>query len=148
MPTKYKGTPEEELILNAYIVFLRAYNSVLERLSGLLDKNRLTFSQFGVLEALYFLGPMNQKTISKKILKSASNICLVIDNLEKRKLVKRVPDSKDRRSIIIELTEKGRTLIAELFPLHLQDIKKEFSILTRQEIETFYKLCKKLGKRN
>jgi len=54
MPTKYPGTEEEKLILNAYIAFLRAYNSVLERLSDLLTKERLTFSQFGVLEALYF----------------------------------------------------------------------------------------------
>ena len=82
MPTKYPGTEEEKLILNAYIAFLRAYNSVLERLSDLLTKERLTFSQFGVLEALYFLGPMNQKTVSKKILKSASNICTVLENLD------------------------------------------------------------------
>jgi MarR family 2-MHQ and catechol resistance regulon transcriptional repressor len=147
MPTKYNGTEEEKLILNAYISFLRAYNSVMERLSDLLLKNRLTASQFGVLEALYFLGPMNQKTVSKKILKSASNICTVLENLEKRGLIQRETYTKDKRNTLVSLTPKGEKLIKELFPLHLEDIKKEFSVLNKKEIETFYKLCKKLGLR-
>ncbi len=147
MPTKYQGTEEEILILNAYIAFLRSYNSVLERLSYLLIKNKLTFSQFGVLEALYFLGPMNQKTVSKKILKSASNICTVLENLERRGLIQRHQSLKDKRNVEVHLTEKGRELIKNLFPIHLEDIKKEFSVFNRKEIETFYKLCKKLGLR-
>ncbi len=147
MPTKYQGTEEEVLILNAYIAFLRSYNSVLERLSYLLIKNKLTFSQFGVLEALYFLGPMNQKTVSKKILKSASNICTVLENLEKRGLIQRNQSLKDKRNIEVHLTDKGNELIKELFPVHLEDIKKEFSVFTYKEIETFYRLCKKLGLR-
>ncbi len=145
MPTKYPGTEEEKLILNAYIAFLRSYNSVLERLSYLLIKNRLTFSQFGVLEALLYLGPMNQKTISKKILKSASNICTVLENLEKRGLIQRQQSEKDRRNTLVKLSPKGEQLIKELFPIHLEDIKKEFSVFSKKEIETFYKLCKKLG---
>lgn len=147
MPTKYQGTEEEVLILNAYIAFLRSYNSVLERLSYLLTKNKLTFSQFGVLEALYFLGPMNQKTVSRKILKSASNICTVLENLEKRGLIQRNQSLKDKRNVEVHLTDKGRELIKELFPVHLEDIKKEFSVFTHKEIETFYRLCKKLGLR-
>ena len=147
MPTKYPGTEEEKLILNAYIAFLRAYNSVLERLSDLLTKERLTFSQFGVLEALYFLGPMNQKTVSKKILKSASNICTVLENLEKRGLIRRETNKKDRRNTLVYLTPEGEKLIKELFPIHLEDIKKEFYVFNKKEVETFYKLCKKLGLR-
>jgi MarR family 2-MHQ and catechol resistance regulon transcriptional repressor len=119
----------------------------MERLSDLLLKNRLTASQFGVLEALYFLGPMNQKTVSKKILKSASNICTVLENLEKRGLIQRETYTKDKRNTLVSLTPKGEKLIKELFPLHLEDIKKEFSVLNKKEIETFYKLCKKLGLR-
>ncbi len=44
----------------------------------------LTESQFGVLDSLFHLGPMKQKEIGKKILKSGGNITMVINNLEKR----------------------------------------------------------------
>lgn len=145
MPTKYNGTEEEKLVLNAYISFLRCYNSVLERLAGFLLKQKLTFSQFGVLEALYFLGPMNQKTVSKKILKSASNICTVLENLEKRKLIERRISEKDKRNIMVYLTRHGEEMIKTLFPIHLKQIKNEFSVLSKSEIESFYKICKKIG---
>ena len=49
----------------------------------------LTISQFGVLEALYHKGPLCQRDIAAKILKSTGNITMVIDNLEKRELVRR-----------------------------------------------------------
>lgn len=145
MPTKYNGTEEEKLILNAYIAFLRSYNSVTERLSRFLLNHKLTFSQFGVLEALYFLGPMNQKTISKKILKSASNICTVLENLEKREYIERKISEKDKRNIMVYLTKKGEETLKTLFPPHLEEIKKEFQVLSKKEIEMFYKICKKLG---
>lgn len=145
MPTKYNGTEEEKLILNAYIAFLRSYNSVTERLSRLLLNHKLTFSQFGVLEALYFLGPMNQKTISKKILKSASNICTVLENLEKRGYIERRISEKDKRNTMVYLTKSGEEILKTLFPPHLEEIKKEFQVLSKKEIEMFYKICKKLG---
>ena len=49
----------------------------------------LTAPQFGVLEALYHLGPLCQKDLAAKILKSSGNMTMVIDNLEKRDLVRR-----------------------------------------------------------
>ena len=66
MGTKYKGTTREIKSLNAFINLLRATNSLEARLSKNLDKFNLTTSQFGVLEALYHLGPMSQKEIGKK----------------------------------------------------------------------------------
>ena len=44
----------------------------------------LTMGQFGVLEALLHLGPMCQQELGAKLLRSGSNITIVIDNLEKR----------------------------------------------------------------
>jgi MarR family 2-MHQ and catechol resistance regulon transcriptional repressor len=48
-----------------------------------LAEPKLTISQFGVLEALYHKGPLCQRDIASKILKSTGNITLVIVNLEK-----------------------------------------------------------------
>lgn len=146
MPTHYQGTPEEVRALNAFIKLTRATESLLSRLSQRGTMGDLTISQFGVLEALYHLGPMCQTALGNKLLKSSGNITMVIDNLEKRGLVRRVRDSEDRRFIKIVLTEAGRELIARLFPQHLAAIKEEMSVLTPEEQETLALLCRKLGK--
>src|SRR6266508_1615661 len=103
MPTHYKGTPQEELALNTLIKLTRATNSLESRLfaHGTLDK--LTPSQFGVLETLYHLGSLCQGQLSQKLLRSTGNMTMVVDNLEKNGLVRRVRSSEDRRMINIEL---------------------------------------------
>ncbi len=61
-----------------------------------------------MLESLYHRGPLRPREISARLLKSGGNITLVVDNLEKRGLVRRQRDSVDRRVVVVSLTEKGR----------------------------------------
>lgn len=146
MPTHYSGTPKETLALNTLIKLTRAAESVSARLSQRGSQGNLTPSQFGVLEALYHLGPMCQTDLGTKLLKSSGNITLVIDNLEKRELVRRVRSHEDRRFIQVSLTEQGQELIALIFPRQLAAIVEEMSVLDPQEQETLGSLCRKLGK--
>ncbi|HSL89639.1 MAG TPA: hypothetical protein VK870_10080, partial [Ignavibacteriaceae bacterium] len=74
MGTKYKGTKKEIKILDAYIKFTRASVSLDTQLNRSLTEQKLTHSQFGVLEVLYHLGPLNKKDIAKKLLSSNSNL--------------------------------------------------------------------------
>lgn len=146
MPTHHKGTPQEVRALNAFIKLTRATDSLMARLSQGEAFSDLTPTQFGVLESLYHLGPMRQGEISAKLLKSGGNITLVVDNLRKRGLVRRERDAKDRRVVIVSLTEAGRQLIGRIFPGHVADIVGEMSVLTAEEQETLGRLCRKLGK--
>ncbi len=146
MGTKYKGTEREIRSLNTFINLLRATNSLESRLTKNLDKHNLTSSQFGVLEALYHIGPMSQKEIGNKILKSGGNITKVIDNLEKKGLVSREKNLADRRFYKINLTKQGKSLIENIFPKHVNEIVKEFEVLTKDELEQLRKLTRYLGK--
>ena len=147
MPTKYRGTSTEIRALNAFIKLMRAANS----LGGNLARNLaadadLTMSQFAVLEALLHLGPMSQGDVCQKLLLSGSNITTVIDNLEKRALVRRVRRSDDRRVVDVSLTDQGRKLIAGLFPAHAQRITNLFSALTAKQQDQLADLCRTLGR--
>jgi MarR family 2-MHQ and catechol resistance regulon transcriptional repressor len=145
MSTRYKGTPRELQSLNAFIKLKRASESLSSRLQQNLSTYNLTESQLGVLEALYHLGSMCQKELGIKILKSTGNITLIIDNLEKRNLVQRIRNINDRRYFTIELTTEGKKLISDFMPTHVQEIVKEFSILSKEELDILQKLCKKIG---
>jgi len=145
MGTKYKGSKKEVRVLDAYIRFSRAALSLESQLSRQLNEHGLTYSQFGVLEVLLHIGPMNQKDIASKLLSSNSNLVTVIDNLEKSELVKRERSEKDRRNYIINLTDHGKRFILDYFPKHLQLITEKFNALTDKEIDSLGRLSKKVG---
>ena len=146
MGTRYLGTTEEVTALNAYIKLVRATESVSHRLHRHLESSKLTVTQFGVLEVLFHLGAMHQRDLAEKLLKSGGNITLVIDNLEKRQLVKRDREVGDRRCISVSLTPTGKQLISDLFPAHVEAIAGQMSILSLEEQLELGRLCKKLGK--
>lgn len=145
MGTHYKGSKKEVNTLNAYIKLMRASETVTSCLSRSLAKENLTISQFGTLEALFHLGPQNQKEIGKKLLKTGGNITLVVDNLEKRGFIQRDPDPKDGRAVIVRLTAEGNKFIKKYFPEHLQEIVRKFDVLDEIEKKELARICKKLG---
>jgi len=146
MPTHYRGAPEEKLALDTWIKLSRAADSFGARLAQHGALADLTVSQFGVLESLYHLGPMRQSEIGAKLLRSGSNITLVVDNLERDGLVRRARDRDDRRVMNVSLTDAGRELIEGIFPAHVEAIVEEMAVLSPEEQAELGRLCKKLGK--
>jgi MarR family 2-MHQ and catechol resistance regulon transcriptional repressor len=124
---------------------MRAAESVTGRVSRHMSAAGLTISQFGVLEALLHKGPLCQRDIAAKILKSTGNITLVIDNLEKLGLVLRERSTEDRRYFSVSLTEKGQSVINAAFAAVEAAIVAEMGALTGDEQEVLGQLCKKLG---
>ncbi len=146
MPTHYNGSADQVRALDSYIKLTRAADSINSRLNISPSMSELTISQFGVLEALLHLGPQCQNVLGSKILKSNSNMTTVIDNLEKRGLVKRERGLEDRRMITIYLTESGKALIEKVLPQHVASIAKQFEVLSPEEHEQLGEILRKLGK--
>lgn len=140
-----RGEAQIARALTAYVKLSRAADAVHNQVNAHLHGYDLTTSQFGVLEAIYHLGPLQIGELGAKILKSSGNMTLVIDNLIKRGLVyrERLPD--DRRCIEIHLTKKGEGLVAEIWERHAQGIAEAFAVLSPAEQEQLAALCRKLG---
>ncbi len=138
-------TESEKRVLNTYTKLMRAAESVTGRIGRQMAASDLTISQFGVLEALYHKGPLCQRDIAAKILKSTGNITMVIDNLEKRGLVRRERAADDRRYLTVHLTDEGHLLIAQVFRRVQAAIVEEMSILKEAEQEELGRLCRILG---
>ena len=145
MKHRYRGNQKEIRALKTYVKLMRAAESVTARTHRHLSSTGLTISQFAVLESLYHLGPLSQREIGQKILRSSGNITMVIDNLEKNGLVRRERLEADRRFFIVHLTDKGSGLINKIFPPHAAVIAEDLAALTAAEQETLGRLCKKLG---
>ncbi len=145
MGTHFKGNNKELLALNTWIKLLRASDSVFRKIRPSMMKCNLTITQFAVLEVLLHLGPLSQKVIGEKLLRSSGNIVKVIDNLERDGSVVRKPDLNDRRAYKVSLTKKGEQIITTIFPYHVTSIVESFSILIEKEQMELSRLCKKLG---
>lgn len=133
------------MALSTFVKLVRAANALSARLNRPLTEVGLTESQFGVLEALLHLGPLHQRELAKKILRTTGNVTLVVDHLEKRGLVRRERGSSDRRFITVHLTETGEALVKGLFPAHAARLAEELSVLNEDEQHELGRLCRRLN---
>jgi len=146
MGTRYRGTAAEIRALNALITLSRASDSVTARTQAVIAEAGLTEGQFGVLEALFHLGPLCAADLAKKVLRSRGNLTLVIANLERDGLAARTTRAEDRRYRSVELTAKGRRLVRGIFPRHARLVARTLSALAPAEQDELRRLCRKLGK--
>ena len=146
MASHFKGDENTLRALNAYINLIRASDSLAARMTAQLESQGLTIGQFGILEALYHLGPLCQKSLGQKLLRSGANTTLIVDNLEKYGLVRRERHQQDRRKVLIRLTQPGQAAIQRVLQPHVQAIAKEMSRLSPEEQEELRRICRKLGK--
>ena len=137
MGTNYKGSKKTVSALNSYIKLIRSAESLNSKLNLVLNLYGLTESQFGVLDSLLHLGPMKQKELGKKILKSSGNITMVINNLEKQGMVQRKRGEKDKRQFIIHLTSKGERYFQDFWRPKSPDLRGS------EEQATFEKIKRK-----
>ncbi|WP_242985349.1 MarR family winged helix-turn-helix transcriptional regulator [Vallitalea okinawensis] len=106
----------------------------------------MTTSQFGVLEVLYHKGDLRIREIIEKTLSTGGNMTVVIDNLQKDGLVSRYPDPADRRATLISITDKGKQLMDDIFPRHLDSLNEIYDVLSKEEKEILLVLLKKLSR--
>ncbi|MDR3530983.1 MAG: MarR family transcriptional regulator [Rhodopila sp.] len=137
--------PAVEEAVRAYVKLMRASRSVLAQIEPALAARGLTPTQLGVLEALLHKGAMTHRDLGHKELTSAGNVSDVVDKLERRDLVARVPDPADRRAVRVELTGQGRELIEGLFPRHAADIARAMAGLSGEELRQLGGLLRRLG---
>ena len=132
--------------VHVWLVLMKAYHALAARAEESLNLSEtgLGDSDFRVLEALLSKGPLPVNTIGPKVWLTPGSISVAVDRLEKKKLVKR-RTTADRRVRLVELTAKGRELVAKTFERHAAAMEKATS-LSKEERLKLLELLKKLGK--
>ncbi|MDB4902539.1 MAG: transcriptional regulator, MarR family [Mucilaginibacter sp.] len=76
----------------------------------------ITFEMLEVMGCLWKQDGINQQELADFTLRDKSSMTYLLDNLVKRKMVKRVEDENDRRNKLIYLTKEGKDLREQLQP--------------------------------
>ena len=144
-PLNERVVPSQREALRAWITLRRAANFCEEALASDFAAAGLTESQFGVLEALFHTGPMHPCDLAAKILRTSANLSLVLDQLERRGLLRRERGAADRRYVTVHLTEGGAALMEAHFAPYARHVARLFAVFTPDECRRFGDACRTLG---
>jgi len=116
----------------------------------LLTDFSITPPQFVALQWLFEEGDMTIGDLSNKMFLACSTTTDLIDRMEKKELVMRVRDPKDRRVVRIHLLDKGEKIIDEVIKkrqVYLQDVLNDFTadeVLTlKDNLSRLHKVMRK-----
>ncbi|MGS0764129.1 MarR family winged helix-turn-helix transcriptional regulator [Syntrophomonas curvata] len=108
-----------------------AMKKIDKHLSAQLEPYGISIPQMFVLTCLYDENGITLKEIGHRTLIDSSSMTVLVDKLEKDKLVERQLDPEDRRAIRVFITEKGEAIADDLvsigkeFNVHLYDLLGE-----------------------
>jgi DNA-binding MarR family transcriptional regulator len=131
------------LIAKIHQLSNRIFNKKLKQ-SGLVKFNS---AQGRILFVLWRENNLSIRKLSEETQLSKSTLTSMLDRLQDAGILKRVPSSKDRRKILIILTEKGKNLQDQYVDISKEMNKLFYNTLSKDEIENFeYYLRKILDK--
>jgi MarR family transcriptional regulator, 2-MHQ and catechol-resistance regulon repressor len=133
--------------LHAWLIMLKAWQSMLRYASPTLLQGALGESDFRVLEVLLHKGPMPVNAIGPKVALNPGSVSVAVDRLYKKGFVSRIECNRDRRVRTVSLTEKGRKMFVPLFRRHAVLIKRAFQGVSSEELQQLESILKKIGKR-
>jgi DNA-binding MarR family transcriptional regulator len=96
----------------------------------------ITIEQWSVLYHLWKEDNLSQQELCIRTFRDKPSITRLVDNLEKLKLVKRVPSKQDRRINLIRLTEAAKELEISTMEMATQTLNEALEGVTITEIET------------
>lgn len=140
-----KAVHEEDISLKAFVVLSRAFQSIRKRVEEDIKDLGLNPTEFAVLELIYNKGDQPIQKIGEKVLIASSSITYVVDQLEKKKLIKRKSCPNDRRVTHATITPEGKDLMDTVFPQHRATMNEIFGGLDSEEKENLIEQLKKLG---
>src|SRR4029078_3810349 len=115
---KMQDVPWDNPRFRNWVAVARACHSVERALAGALQPLDMKPAQLAVLMILYRHPGMSQHDLARKLLVGRSNITMLLPQLERRALVRRESDEKDRRVLRLYLTESGEALLMEALGVH------------------------------
>jgi DNA-binding MarR family transcriptional regulator len=104
----------------------------------------MTLGQYYFMRALWIEEGLSQRGLSRRVGTTEPTTASVLRLLEKNGLVRRVRNRKDRRTINIFLTKKGRDLKNELLTMAIHINEVAIGDIDKQDLETVKRLLRLL----
>jgi DNA-binding MarR family transcriptional regulator len=120
------------------------------RLLAEIDRRRRTIadlsaSAFEILAIVEGAGePLPPHVIGDRLLVTSGTMTSLLDTLERRGLIRRVPHPSDRRKLLIAITDEARGIVDRMLPRVHGASRDAFAVLSDAECETLVGLLERV----
>ena len=134
--------------MNLGLLIRSAHNSMTERFVQNVFNSGLDISmdQWMILGPIWQLESPSQKELGEICFRDKPSITRIIDSLEKKSLVVRVPDQIDHRIKRVILTNAGKQLFYDVLPIMEKTREEVRGDIPEEEIQIFKNVLSKIIK--
>ncbi len=135
-----------KLHMNLGLLIRSAHNSMTERfVQNVFNSGHdISMDQWMILGPIWQLESPSQKELGEICLRDKPSITRIIDSLEKKSLVVRVPDQIDHRIKRVVLTKAGKQLFYDVLPIMEKTREEVRGNIPEEEIQIFKKVLSKI----
>lgn len=103
----------------------------------------LSIPEWRVMAVIGDAGPQTQRDLTRRTLMDKVAVNRACKVLEERSLAARTPNEQDGRSHLLDLTDEGRAMHAEIMPLALEMERQLFEGFSDDELDLFRALLER-----
>lgn len=122
----------------------RLSNLIHQTFEHVLAEHDVTVAQWNVLVAIHHGDAITPFDLARFIDIDTGAVTRLVDRLVEKRLLKRLPDPTDRRSVRLQLTSKGYELVPKLVQIADENDKRFFGSLTSAEHQQLKELISML----
>jgi DNA-binding MarR family transcriptional regulator len=140
--------PESTRLANeAWEALFTAQSRLLRRFQEQDAFGEVSMSEYDVLYTLSKAGePVRMGELGCAVLLSQPGLSRLVDRLVQRGLIERCPDPADRRSVLVRLTDAGRTVQKQVGRRHARQVAEAMTVLDADELRQLRTLATKLAR--
>ena len=116
------------------------HKCLVEFTKGSLKENDLTKQRFLVLWYITKNQPVNMSYLHDKMYMANSTLTVIVDRLVEDSFLKRYRNPKDRREVLLELTESGTDILSRLLNIRHSFLEKALEDLSEKQKESLINL--------
>jgi len=113
-----------------------------------LSQYNLSWTAFSILYDLWVLGAMETKNLAKSSGITKATVSNVTNTLEKKEFCFRKVDNRDRRTVYVMITEKGKKAMEEMYPKFHSGEVEIVSSLDLEEQKNISELLRRIIRNN
>jgi MarR family 2-MHQ and catechol resistance regulon transcriptional repressor len=127
-----------------FVSLLRAGNAIFKKVEEAIAAQGESVVTFRPLAIVVRFGPQTQQDIARLTVQHPAGVSRIVDELERRNLVRRVRGERDRRTIRVEPTDEGRALFERIDPFATAALESAIAVLDERERAAFHAMLDKI----
>lgn len=135
MLNKEQETPWGNPRFRNWVALIRAHKAVGRTLTKALAPLDLKVAQLDLLMNVHRHPGISQQDVARRLLVGRSNVTMLLPELERKELLVRTTDDKDKRVMRLSLTPSGEKLLGEALKVYWAVIERVMAQNTDEECE-------------